>query len=82
MGESRTQQEAFSGGLVAASIGFSGSSHVNFVQSWLALCIWVELLCPQFCPQLLVRSGCGLFYGFAVSDLREGGKSGEERIGR
>ena len=78
MGESRTQQEALSGGLVAASTAFSGSSRVNFVQCYLALCICVEL----FCPQLLVRSGCGLFYGFAVNDLRECGKSGEERIGR
>jgi hypothetical protein len=32
MGESRTQQQDFSGSLVAASNASSGSWHVNFVQ--------------------------------------------------
>ncbi len=53
MGESRTQQAAFSGGLVAAATGFSGAFRVNFVQCCRALWTWVELLCPQFCPHLL-----------------------------
>ncbi len=35
--ESRTQQEAFSGGLVAASTGSSGAFRVNFVQCCRAL---------------------------------------------
>jgi len=48
MGESRTQQEAFSGRLVATSAAFSGAFRVNFVQWCLALCTWVELFCPQF----------------------------------
>jgi len=36
-GESRTQQEAFSGRLVATSTGFSGSSCLKVVQCCLAL---------------------------------------------
>ena len=52
-GESRTQQEAFSGDLIAASTGLSGSWCVNFVQCCLTLWTWVEWFCPQFCPHLL-----------------------------
>jgi len=47
IGESRTQQEAFSGRLVAASTGFSGFLRVNVVQWCRALYIWVAWFCPH-----------------------------------